>query len=513
MRRISSLLLCVALVLAADPQYWDFKLTSDASQRYLINAQMATGAASQFFNFALTTSSAFTSVAGVGCSTCNGVSSYNQQNSTTVKSLPDTDALDLIGGGSTSGPLIKEDCALGAKNGTSWPYRNQTIIMSSQSSQLYGGQVSGLFGLASGQSTSRLNVSVIGGCFSRSPARPSITFGLALQPPSVKGAENAGSLHWLGTDASAYEGDITWKTTTTITNSDISTFEIDGWQFRTGGTTVTNSNQDLASAVDPYYANMFFPAQEAQLIHAAIKGSSSNPAYNGQSTVYTVPCNSKFSLSTIIGGRTWQVDQSLLVQKFDNGTCVSNIQGWADGNNKQYLFGSTFLSSLYVIIQVGNPNGSQGNQIGFAKRTVPPSIVGPIVGGVVGGVGGIALISLAIFFWIRRRDQKKLKDILDAEDRGGNVGRFVENKDVQPFPFTQPVNAPPTSPTAVSYASTSQPPATLGFVNEAPQSPDVNVNDPLLPPSYDQSYTAGSSNPSQQQQQQPNLFPGHARKN
>ena len=81
---------------------------------------------------------------------------------------------------------------------------------------------------------------------------------------------------------------------------------------------------------------------------AAVKGSSSGPANDGQSTVYTVPCNAKFSLSTIIGGQTWQVDQALLVQQLGNGTCVSNIQGWADANNKQYLFGSAFLSSLYV---------------------------------------------------------------------------------------------------------------------------------------------------------------------
>lgn len=129
----------------------------------------------------------------------------------------------------------------------------------------------------------------------------------------------------------------------------------------------------------------------------------------------------------------------------------------------------------------------------------------------MGGVGGIALISLAIFFWVRRRDQRQLKDILDSEDRGGNVGRFVENKDVQPFPFTvqpatvQPTDVQPISPTALSYASASQPPA----VNDIPRSPDVN--DPLLPPSYDQTYPAGPSNPSQQHQ--PNPFPGHARKN
>ena len=164
------------------------------------------------------------------------------------------------------------------------------------------------------------------------------------------------------------------------------------------------------------------------------------------------------------------------------------------------------------IVQIGNPNGSQPDQIGFARRATPPSIVGPVVGGVVGGVGGIAIISLGIFFWIRRRDQQKLKDIIDSEDRGGNVGRFVENKDVQPFPFNaQPANVPPVSPTALSYASASQPPVSQGFVEGVPQSPDVN--DPLLPPSYDQTYVAGPSNPTQQQQLEPNPFPGHARKN
>ena len=81
---------------------------------------------------------------------------------------------------------------------------------------------------------------------------------------------------------------------------------------------------------------------------AAVKGSSSRQADDGQSTVYVVPCNSKFSLSTVIGGQSWQVDQALLVLKQGDGTCVSTIQGWTDTNNKQYLFGSTFLSSLYV---------------------------------------------------------------------------------------------------------------------------------------------------------------------
>jgi len=140
------------------------------------------------------------------------------------------------------------------------------VLASQQSSNLYGRQVSGLFGLASGRSTNQSNVSVIGGVFGRKPTRESVSFGLALRPPNSKGSNNAGSLHWLSPDPSAYDGDITWKTTTTSSNSDVATFEIDGWQFRTGSTTITNSNQDLASAFDPYYVNIFFPSQEAQLI-------------------------------------------------------------------------------------------------------------------------------------------------------------------------------------------------------------------------------------------------------
>ena len=42
MRRILPLFLCASLVLAADDSsFWNVQLTSDASQRYMVNAQMA----------------------------------------------------------------------------------------------------------------------------------------------------------------------------------------------------------------------------------------------------------------------------------------------------------------------------------------------------------------------------------------------------------------------------------------------------------------------------------------
>jgi hypothetical protein len=42
MRRILPLFLCASLALAADDSsFWNVQLTSDASQRYMVNAQMA----------------------------------------------------------------------------------------------------------------------------------------------------------------------------------------------------------------------------------------------------------------------------------------------------------------------------------------------------------------------------------------------------------------------------------------------------------------------------------------
>jgi len=88
-----------------------------------------------------------------------------------------------------------------------------------------------------------------------------------------------------------------------------------------------------------------------------------------------------------------------------------------------------FSGIISSIVQIGNQNYNQPDYIGFARRQNPPSIVGPVVGGVVGGLGGIALICLFTFLWIRYRDRRKINDVLDSQDRGGNLGHFVEVKD------------------------------------------------------------------------------------
>jgi len=51
---------------------------------------------------------------------------YDQKDSTTFQALGNSASVNLIGGASTSGPLIKEHCSLHTKNGSSWDYPNQT---------------------------------------------------------------------------------------------------------------------------------------------------------------------------------------------------------------------------------------------------------------------------------------------------------------------------------------------------------------------------------------------------
>lgn len=132
------------------------------------------------------------------------------------------------------------------------------------------------------------------------------------------------------------------------------------------------------------------------------------------------------------------------------------------------LWSSQIVSS---VIQAWNPSSAQDDQIGFAKRPSSPSIVAPVVGGVVGGVAGLLIISLGIFFWMRRRRRQKSEAKIETNsgDRGGNLASgFEEYKDIQPF---VPTNVPQTGP---SYPPGAQPPHTPRFIEGIPQPPYSN---------------------------------------
>ena len=70
----------------------------------------------------------------------------------------------------------------------------------------------------------------------------------------------------------------------------------------------------------------------------------------GQTVSWEVPCNTAVQFTVNIGSQQFTVDQSLLVQKQSDGTCISIIEGFIDGSVTQYIFGQTWISQLYVCV-------------------------------------------------------------------------------------------------------------------------------------------------------------------
>ncbi len=66
------------------------------------------------------------------------------------------------------------------------------------------------------------------------------------------------------------------------------------------------------------------------------------------SEAWSIPCNSTFSFGVVVDGQNFTMDQSVLVVELPDGTCVSGIEGWADNSVTTYLFGSRFVSAIYL---------------------------------------------------------------------------------------------------------------------------------------------------------------------
>ncbi|KAI1117554.1 hypothetical protein F5Y14DRAFT_353752 [Nemania sp. NC0429] len=122
---------------------------------------------------------------------------------------------------------------------------------------------------------------------------------------------------------------------------------------------------------------------------SATGGSSSNSASDGSddfsfpSSTFSSPTSSPTGGNGGGGGNNSGGDS-------DNGNGNGNGSGNGSGNGGGN--GS------------GSDNGSNGGNGSSVKSSTP---VGPIVGGVVGGVGGIALIGLGIFLFLRYRNKHK----------------------------------------------------------------------------------------------------------
>ncbi|EJF58803.1 acid protease [Dichomitus squalens LYAD-421 SS1] len=474
----------------------------------------------QNFNFTLTTSLGYVSVASKGCSDCSDTPLYDISLSPEAKSLSGQPAMSL-GAGNFSGSLMKENCTLPTTSGAPWSYTNQTVVLMNNTSpgSPFQDGISGLLGLgtlkqpttAAGFSAS-FDDGLYGQYYIRNPEAANFTFGMMLNPSPVipgnstdklsiaPGApsladQDAGTIHWQQPDPSAYKASqVSWTTAQGgVTSGYIAgnqqpdlTVQLDGWSAKIGSNGLSSAS--FMANIDPYYSGIYLPGSEARLIYDAISGSQlvQKSTIPGQTVSWEVPCNTAIQFTVSIGSQQFSVDQSLLVQKQSDGTCISIIEGFADDSVTQYIFGQTWISQLYVIFNIPKDGSAS---IAFAPRAASSKSrdIGAIVGGTVGGVAGVVALGLLAFYIIRRRqDNTFFRRAAELEEEH-KVASTVE-----PYTFGGDSGA-----SALGH----HPSLSASAYGSPPVSPHAGVplldRDagplPQLPPSYEEASEAGGS--------------------
>ncbi|KAJ7652011.1 aspartic peptidase domain-containing protein [Mycena polygramma] len=405
------------------PQTLVIPVNLDENQVYSVRVNMTSNPSPQSFSFALTTSTAISTVAGANCSSCGGVPSYNPSSSTSVQQLPQSQNVSSLNG-AASGTLVRENCGLLQSNGSAWSYPNQTIAVADQAASFFPPGISGMLGMASGAGSPAAN------WLARNPAQSAFVFGMALNPPSPSNTSGEGGvLHWLQPDASAFQGDVTWKTMLAANASNPSNMsswfvEMDAWSVSGGPSSfnISQSGTQLLTFVDPAYASIVFPQSSARTIYADIPGASKHST-SAFAHAWKLPCDSKFRLTVTFGNMSTSLDQTSLVVKQADGVCVGVLQEWIDASSTEYLLGSPFIGALYLIFQYPQSGDST---MGIAARVPATPKLAPaaIAGVVLGTVAVVALIIIAAVLlysaWQRRSPHPRQ--------------RKYSKTDVTPFP-------------------------------------------------------------------------------
>ncbi|KAM5542196.1 hypothetical protein V8D89_004069 [Ganoderma adspersum] len=526
--------LCASSICAAftPPQRIDLPVTFNGG-RPMLGIGMGTKDVGQMqaFNFTLTTSLGYTSVTNQGCQDCNNTRLYDMSLSPDARSLSGRSTVAL-GGGTFAGGLMKENCTMTSASGNPWSYTNQTVIRmddTSTSATPFGNGISGLVGLGTLKTptnatgfNANFNDSIYGQYYIRNPAAANFTFGMALNPsPVIPGNsstqlsiaagsssladQNGGTIHWLQPDPSSYntnqvswctvEGNVSGGYITTNQQPDL-TVQLNGWSAKAGNNNVANGANLLAN-IDPFYPGIYLPGSQALLIHTTIPGAQQvqMSTIPGQTNAWEVPCDTQIQFSVVVGSQQFTVDQSLIVQKLSDNTCISIIEGFTDTSVTQYIFGQSWISQLYIIFNIpqdGNPS------VAFAPRIVSSSSsrnVGAIVGGVVGGVAGVVALGLLGFYLIRRKQDKSFFKRAAALDEEHKTASTVE-------PFTINGNGGLPSASASGGHRPTLPGEPYGSTASALGSPGYNARQPLLdtdagplphlPPSYEEASEHGA---------------------
>ncbi|KAH8799618.1 aspartic peptidase domain-containing protein [Flagelloscypha sp. PMI_526] len=473
---------------------------SDGS-RYSVDVTMSPNSSQpQHFKFALSTSTGYTYVSGPSCVTCGGATEwYNQGISNSVQQGPSQEIQNVtVLDQQVKGKMIKEDCVLKTKGGTSagWSYPNQTVVVANSSTFSNTSGIDGLIGLGTNFGGSFLDTPP-GQWLRKNPQRTNFTYGMQLNIPSGNDTiMDGGLLHWFTPDSNAYQGDPVYQkiqprtvpaAATTVASGSVSSGDnhtlntdwvitLDSFSFvgSAGSFSQSQGTSNMKAILDPYYPDIYFPQIYSKIIYAGIPGVSVRSA-GSATNQYTVACDQKMSLSVTFGRFTISLTEAHLIKKQSDGTCVGTIQEWSDQGVPEFLFGSAFISNVYLIFVITE----QESSIGFAARSTPSSSSsgglskGAIAGIAVGSAVAAGLIVGVISYFLLRRkrlvrpvQQKSTSPSFDVD--GSQEITIKQNTSIDPYPITPPLTSsrPLLSSQSDSRTSPSNsPPAT-------PQSPE-----------------------------------------
>ncbi|KDQ07162.1 hypothetical protein BOTBODRAFT_38996 [Botryobasidium botryosum FD-172 SS1] len=343
-----------------------------------------------------------------------------------------------LGSGGITGITAKETCALKTDSGGWWDYANQTIVVASDGISGYSGTAvgsgSGIVGLGL-SAAQTMSDSILGQYLYANDDDAYVSVGLALNDNSDSAA-NGGEMHLLAPDPTAYQGDISLVNVVNLSDTQqppvaASTdwaFPITSWNFSIPGGQYVSASGGVAM-VEVYLPEIVVPFSVAPSIFNLVN-SSRLTRIDRNSTVWAIPCDSKFQLALSVGSVTFALSERELVVK--NGTaCESAIRSWLDPAMSTYLFGNTLLRQSYIVFSASR-NGIGHSKLGFANRSTHnphTQKIGIIVGAVVGGVALLALLIGGIFLFLRWRNRDRTapstqfnQDVLGNPAAPGTLG-------------------------------------------------------------------------------------------
>ncbi|CAE6490711.1 unnamed protein product [Rhizoctonia solani] len=428
----------------------------------IYHSAVSMGSNSQKFNFSLSGSTGYTVVAGQVCNACGDQNPlYSSSNSTSFQSMNELIDITVDGVNQVFGNMAKENCALQQNNGSWWKYNNQTVLIAGSvnegTREIFSAEVSGIVGLAN---TAKLHSSadtILGAWLQRNPQAEKVSVGFALKRPDILNAttdgnstistnttdSGAGEMHMLAPDSSSYYGELVTVQTVSYASSGAPTvgsgggqqMQAAGWVTNLEEWTFLNPNGERVSggkgahaAIDPWYNSIIMPRKECENIFAKIPGSRLTSSANDPQQSWEVPCNTHVNLTISIAGIDFVIDPRDLIsqgqdvaasntggaQKRQDVMCACAVQGWTDSSVPGYMLGNSFMRNAYIVYNAAQPNGSQQNSIGFARRSPfhetsqEQSDRARTIGIVVGSVAGVIIIvGGGALFWLWRRSQQK----------------------------------------------------------------------------------------------------------